>query len=43
MTVYNGPSLPAGSYSFVFGADINVNGVFDEEQAFYDFVEVTVQ
>lgn len=43
MTIYNGTSLPVGTYTFYFGVDTNRNGVFDEPDSTYDSAEVTVQ
>jgi len=34
--------LPAGSYTFHFGVDMNMNGVLNPGQLYYDSVEVTV-
>lgn len=41
-TVYNGSSLPVGAYTFYFGVDTNMNGIFDGLDAVHDSVEVTV-
>ncbi len=35
-------SLPSGSYTFYFGVDMDMNGVIDMEQMFYDSVMLNV-
>ena len=41
-TVFNGTYLPAGSYTFYFGVDGNMNGVPDLGQMYLDSIDVTV-
>jgi hypothetical protein len=43
LPVFNGAYLPTGNYTFNFGVDLNMNGVLDMKELFYDFVVVTVQ
>lgn len=43
LTAYNGSALPVGTYDFYFGVDMNMNGVLDTEEIYYDRVSVTVQ
>lgn len=43
MIVYNGSSLPVGSYLFRFGVDTVMNGSFDTGDAYHDLVYVTIQ
>ena len=35
--------LPTGSYTLYFGVDMNMNGLLDMEQAYYDSVTVNIQ
>ncbi len=37
------PRLDEGSYSFYFGVDMNMNGVLDINQAFYDSVSIIMR
>ena len=34
--------LPLGNYTVYFGVDMNMNGSLDMDQAFYDYVPVTI-
>jgi len=43
MYVLNSSGLPVGTYVFYFGVDLDMNGVLDPAEAFYDSVQVTVQ
>jgi hypothetical protein len=40
--VLNMSRLPAGSYTFYFGVDMNMNGFLDPDQMYYDIVEVVI-
>jgi hypothetical protein len=40
--VLNSSRLPAGSYTFYFGVDLNMNGSLDMDQIYYDRVKVTI-
>jgi len=40
--VLNTSGLPVGTYSFYFGVDMNVNGLLDFDQLYYDGVVVNV-
>ena len=41
--VLNISGLPAGSYTFYFGVDLDMNGLLDMDQAYYDWVTVNIQ
>lgn len=43
ITVFDDSSLPPGDYTFYFGVDLNVNGLPDRDQLYYDAIDVTVQ
>ena len=40
--VFNASSLPLGTYTFYFGVDMDMNGVLNLPQAYYDSIVVTV-
>jgi hypothetical protein len=40
--VLNRSGLPKGTYFFIFGVDLNMNGVIDMADAYYDRVKVTI-
>jgi hypothetical protein len=40
--VLNRAGLPKGTYFFIFGVDLNMNGVIDMAEAYYDQVKVTI-
>lgn len=42
-TVYGGTSLPVGSYTLYFGVDMNMNGILDVGETYYDSVDLTIQ
>jgi len=42
ITVCSGTTLPHGSYTFQFGVDTEMNGIFDPDAAYIDSVQVTV-
>jgi hypothetical protein len=42
-TVFNSSLLPAGTYTFHFGVDMDMNGQFTAAEAVYDIAEVIVQ
>ena len=41
--VLNISGLPAGSYTFYFGVDVDMNGLLDMDKAHYDWVTVNIQ
>lgn len=40
--IVNVSGLPEGEYTFYFGVDLNMNGLLDLDQLYYDVVQVTV-
>ena len=43
LALFSGNSLPAGGYSFLFGVDLNPDGMPDLEEMYLDSVDVTVR
>jgi hypothetical protein len=40
--IFNQSGLPTGSFTFYFGVDMNMNGSFDMDKAYYDSVKVEI-
>jgi len=40
--VLNTSGLPTGPYTFYFGVDMNMNGILDMDQIYYDSVVVNI-
>jgi YD repeat-containing protein len=42
MLINNTPDLPVGTYTFYFAVDMDMNGIIDMDQMYYDNVEVNI-